>query len=190
MKRFLIAVLFCMSLCVYGAEAQSSNAQSSDKDQASLPDAPSAVAERERAAKASQSDSQEVQAPTPGTDEYSTSKPKGPSSVRAEMESEKKSNWTKTDTLLELGYASLHITDWGQTLTISRDPRFAEGNPILGPKPPRGKVNVYFAGTLVGHVLVSRLLPRKPRRVFQILTIGIEGFVVAHNFKHGVKPSH
>lgn len=108
-----------------------------------------------------------------------------------------KADWTKTDTAYQITYSALHIIDWGQTRYIAKNSLTrSEMNPILGKHPSVGKVDTYFIGTLVGHTLISVLLPEKvyllglkirPRRAWQGIWIIIETGYVAHNFGAGVK---
>lgn len=96
--------------------------------------------------------------------------------------------WTSDDTAWEVTYATLHIIDWGQTRHIAKNPElFHENNPILGKHPSVGKVNTFLALTLAGHVAVARLLPKKARRVWQVVWIGVEASCVAHNASIGIK---
>lgn len=96
--------------------------------------------------------------------------------------------WTKTDTAFQLVYSALHITDWGQTRDIAKNPdRFHENNPILGKHPSVGKVDTYMALTLIGSTAMSILLPPKYRRWWQVGLIGLEGALVIHNFNIGIK---
>lgn len=95
--------------------------------------------------------------------------------------------WTTADTMFQVTYAALHITDWGQTLNISKSgDRWRETNPILGPHPKQSTVNYYFAGTLAAHTAIAYLLPKDWRRVWQMVWIGIEGAYVYKNFELGI----
>lgn len=96
--------------------------------------------------------------------------------------------WTKKDTAYQVTYSILHVIDWGQTLDISKSPnKWRETNPILGRHPKQSTVNLYFASTLVGHTVVSYLLPKDWRRTWQMMWIGIEGAMVYKNFSIGLK---
>jgi len=91
--------------------------------------------------------------------------------------------WSATDTAMEITYLSLHLADWAQT----RDTRFAEANPILGPDPSLAKINTYFALTAVGHVAISALLPKCYRHLWQVPWIVAESIVGANNRSIGVR---
>jgi hypothetical protein len=97
------------------------------------------------------------------------------------------SDWSKVDTALQITYSALHVIDWGQTLDIAKHPKdWSETNPILGKHPSISKVNSYFAATLVGHAVVSYLLPKPYRRIWQCMWIGIEAGYVTHNYSVGI----
>jgi hypothetical protein len=99
-------------------------------------------------------------------------------------------NWTITDTAYQSIYSTLHVIDWGQTLYISKhksSTSYYETNPIIGSHPSHDAVNLYFAGTLAGHAIVSYLLPKGYRRVWQCITIVIEAKTTVHNYNMGIK---
>lgn len=96
--------------------------------------------------------------------------------------------WSDGDTKREAVYLTLHTMDWLQTREIARNPaRWYETNSILGEQPSIGRVNNYFALTGLAHILVSKALNPKYRKVFQYVTIGIEGGVVVHNYSIGIE---
>ena len=110
--------------------------------------------------------------------------------------------WTKTDTGLQLAVTGLLWVDRGQTLRIAEASRnmdviyrpdgdylHAEENGILGRAPSKGKVNRYFAGTLIGHYLVARWLNKPWRNIWQSFWIGTEYNVITHNKRNGFKIS-
>lgn len=82
-------------------------------------------------------------------------------------------HWTAKDTALEAGFAFATMIDWQQTDTITYD--CGELNPIMGLCGQRVPVGVYFPAMLGLHALVSALLPRDWRTVFQAATAGMEG---------------
>lgn len=82
---------------------------------------------------------------------------------------------------------ALHVADWGQTLDIADHPeRFYERNPVLGRHPSRGEVNRWFLGTALLHPVVSYVLPKPYREVWQYVTIGVEVGCVGSNARIGV----
>lgn len=111
--------------------------------------------------------------------------------------------WTKTDTALQSVYTVLHVIDWGQTNNQAKnDWRRVVGqhmggwdlyatreeiNPILGKRPSVGKVNAYFASTLVAHTIISYVLPKPYRTLWQASTIGLELYVVGQNYNVAMK---
>ena len=95
--------------------------------------------------------------------------------------------WEKQDTVLQATYTALHILDWAQTREIERNQAYHELNPILGRHPSEGRINTYFASTLLGHTLVSVLLPKPYRTWWQCVTIGIEAGVTGSNYIIGVQ---
>lgn len=96
--------------------------------------------------------------------------------------------WTKTDTAFQAGYLILHVIDWGMTRDIAKNPdKFHELNPLIGRHPSVEWVDTYMALSLVGHTVVSYVLPSKYRRWWQITTIGFKGGLVINSFSIGLK---
>ncbi len=96
--------------------------------------------------------------------------------------------WKKADYLLEGSWIALHVLNWGTTLDIADNPgRYHEMNPIMGRHPSRGRVNLYFAGTTVAHVLTSALLPKKWREYFQVGSIAVTGGCLGWDLSLGLK---
>ena len=57
------------------------------------------------------------------------------------------------------------LLDWGQTLNIAQHPdHWHELNPLLGPHPSTGSVNMYFGLATLGN-LGAGLLPSGPRKI-------------------------
>lgn len=97
------------------------------------------------------------------------------------------SDWTQADTAREVAYLALHVADWGQTLYISDHPsEFKEYNPVLGAHPSRGDVNAYFITTAILHPVISYVLPRPYREIWQYSTIVLQVGVTAHNASIGI----
>ena len=91
--------------------------------------------------------------------------------------------WSKKDIGLQIAYTIVHVIDWGQTLDDSID----EINPVIGKNPSRPKVHTYFALTLIGHTVISYVLPSKYRGLWQSLTIGMEAGCIYRNYRLGVR---
>jgi hypothetical protein len=84
-------------------------------------------------------------------------------------------------------FAGITAIDWGQTLNIADHPeKWSETNPIFGKHPSRGKVNTYFASVLVLHPLVSAVLQKKYREIWQWVSIGVSSYYVGHNYHVGI----
>ena len=93
-----------------------------------------------------------------------------------------------TDLHVELAWTALHIIDWSQTIRIANEPEnFCEKNPILGEHPSVGRVNAFMGLTLGLHWLVATQLPPVPRRIFQIVTIGLKADAVHNNIQVGIR---
>lgn len=96
-------------------------------------------------------------------------------------------NWTRADSAREAAYLALHVADWGQTLDIADHPeKWHETNPVLGSHPSRGEVNGWFAATALLHPVVSYLLPKPYREMWQYGTIGLELYCVGNNYSVGI----
>lgn len=118
-------------------------------------------------------------------------------SASAANAEENRRKWARTDTVAEVVSLLPYVIDWGQTLHIANHEReyFADGswenceetNPILGRKPSRGRVNIYFATSIAGHFLISRLLPNPYRRIWQAVTFGYEVGMVVKNDAIGIR---
>ena len=97
------------------------------------------------------------------------------------------SDWSKEDTAREAVWISLHTIDWGQTLEIARHPKeFYELNPVLGKHPSVGNVNLYMGAAAIIHPAVSYILPKKWRKVWQYISIGVSSTCVINNFHVGL----
>jgi hypothetical protein len=92
------------------------------------------------------------------------------------------------DKVLESGFVAVTALDWAQSRSVAKHPtRFDEKNPILGTHPSVPAVDAYFAGCVLGHIVVSRLLPTQARPYWQIIWIGVEAGVVQQNYNIGVR---
>ena len=97
--------------------------------------------------------------------------------------------WSRQDTLLELHSLAWNVADARQTQQVLAaglhdqnmvlDSAVGAGVPLAG----------YEAGVLVGHALVSALLPRgKWRTAWQLTSAGVEAVVVVRNYELGWRP--
>jgi len=99
-------------------------------------------------------------------------------------------DWSTGDTVREVIAEGLIATDFAQTRTIAANPQqWSELNPLLGSHPSVGKVNLLAVGVLIAHPVISYLLPRPYREVFQYVTIGVEATAVSHNYQIGIHTS-
>jgi len=90
--------------------------------------------------------------------------------------------WTTTDTVLQVTYSALHIMDWSQTLHIARNSeKYYETNPILGEHPSTGRVNTYFAVTLLANTVIPMHLNKPYRNIWQGIWIINQYTYVQHN---------
>lgn len=100
--------------------------------------------------------------------------------------------WTTEDYTLEAAYLVLHSIDWLQTREIATNDKFYEAanQVMLSKYPTLQEVDIYFALSGIGHILVSHFLPKKgifSRNNWQALTIGISASCVSLNFQIGVR---
>jgi hypothetical protein len=93
--------------------------------------------------------------------------------------------WSKTDWAMETAYFGLTLVDWGQTLNLPHG--MSESNVVMGRHPERSTINTYFATCLILHPLITNLLPRPARTIWQAVTVGIEIDTVARNYRFGIK---
>ena len=121
--------------------------------------------------------------------------------VAANVQAEEKKWWTWEDTVTQSVYGAFHIMDWAQTNRIARDDDFSELNPILGKNASEGRVNTYFAATLIGHTWIAHELEDKkktynlfgwkfkmnPRKTWQHIWIVLEAGTVYRNHQIGLK---
>lgn len=98
--------------------------------------------------------------------------------------------WTTTDTVLESVIATELLIDWRQTSDYHRTHTLGypasqwaheETDPVLGRHPTQATLNQWFAGYVIGHVLIAKLLPVGPRRMWQGYTLGMELYVTNRN---------
>lgn len=73
--------------------------------------------------------------------------------------------------------------DWGQTRSAATQGwRYHyENNPIMGPKPPVGYVDLYFGGIAITNALLWLVIPRRYRVFVPLAIFGIETRQAARN---------
>ena len=107
-------------------------------------------------------------------------------------------DWSRADTARQAAVTALLVADWGQTRWIARHngktqpdnfpPSAGETNPFLGRYPTTGKVNNYFAASIISHAAISYLLPSGAwRQGWQYTGIIVEISVVLHNRSVGIR---
>jgi hypothetical protein len=90
--------------------------------------------------------------------------------------------WSNEDTARQLAALAALGVDWAQTRTIAKNPQiWHETNRLLGEHPSVGKVNNYFAGSMLGHTLLMNALPPEWRKWAQYGTLGLEAGVTGRN---------
>jgi|SRR6185503_10104774 len=95
-------------------------------------------------------------------------------------------DYTRTDKALLVSSSVLIAADWMQTVEIARR-GYVEYNPVLGPHPNVGPVNLLFGATLGANIAVSQLSNRPLRRFLWIVVIVAEGGVVVQNNRQGIQ---
>ena len=95
---------------------------------------------------------------------------------------------TEKQKIMQGTYLTVHAIDWGQTRHAAEHPdEFNEDNFILGRRPSMGEVNRYMAASAILHTGITKSLPSKYRKTWQMFTIGFEVGVVHQNAQIGVK---
>lgn len=101
---------------------------------------------------------------------------------------EREYEWDRTDYLLLATAITAVTIDWAQTRYIARHPqKYSELNPILGKHPSTGKVDRYFAASLLGTVGIAFALPTNYRKYWLGGVTFVEVGFVLHNKGIGIK---
>jgi hypothetical protein len=114
---------------------------------------------------------------------------------------EERTDWSKTDTALQLALLGTYAVDMSQSLYISKHPdRYSETNPALGNHPSQTAVLVYFPASFAAHTLIAYYLPtlvhalgggdelaKNSRRIWQSVWIGTEVICITLNLNAGVR---
>lgn len=96
------------------------------------------------------------------------------------------STWTKKEITAESLFLISHAVDYKQTRQIAVNNKYKEGNPLLGLKPSKNRINNFFIGTSIGHVVFSNYL-ESHRYSFQKITLGIKLGMIGNNYLLDVK---
>ena len=95
--------------------------------------------------------------------------------------------WTREDTTYQAALMVLKGIDWLQTKEIVRNSNYYEINPIMGKYPSQNTVDLYFACSAIGQTVLAYYLPKKYRRICQIIFIGNQFGCVWHNYNIGIR---
>lgn len=102
-------------------------------------------------------------------------------------------DWTESDANRETVFLVLASADWLQTREIAKGSPCAgtpvceeRWNPFLGPHPSTQEVDLYFAGWMLGHVLIAQQLTTY-RPWWQAYGIAVHVSAVAHNYRIGIR---
>ena len=95
--------------------------------------------------------------------------------------------WVKKDTIYQATFLTLMAVDYLQTKEIARNSNYYERNLILGKNPSQNEVDLYFLSTAILHTGIAYYLPKKYRRYWQGVFIGIQIGCVGHNYNIGIR---
>lgn len=111
-------------------------------------------------------------------------------------------SWNRYDTAYQATYLALTAVDWAQTHWMAKndwnwdDKEWKEFCPFLGTKPHQDKVDIMIPAGMILHTGIALALPPKykvlgfeinPRRIWQMLWIGIEAAAVGNNIGVGAR---
>jgi len=121
-------------------------------------------------------------------------------------------HWTKSDTLFQSIFVGLMLIDWKQTNDVITKKEtgtitytvtdqngtiigghqetyqrymWKENNPILGEHPSKKKLAIYEISVILGHSLISYILPNPWRKMWMGGGIGIEIYATSTNWAAG-----
>lgn len=96
--------------------------------------------------------------------------------------------WTKEQIVIQGVVTGLNVIDWGQTLDIAGKPdKYCEINPIIGEHPSKGRVNCYFATSIIVKILITYVIPSKYRKYWLGCNIAMSGYLVHKNYRIGLR---
>lgn len=80
------------------------------------------------------------------------------------------------------------LADWNQSRQIARHPEiYHEKNPIIGRHPSTRRVDLYFAGAILGLNALDWIMPDKPSNGLWLGVIVIEGATLHNNLGIGLR---
>lgn len=95
--------------------------------------------------------------------------------------------WSDSDKDWGAVALALTVIDWRQSVYIARHrDDFQETNHYSGNQPSIGRVNSYFAGSILAGAAIAHLLPDPYRKIFLGSVAVVEFRVVGKNFMVGV----
>ena len=96
--------------------------------------------------------------------------------------------WTMENTLWEGFNVIVQTIDWGQSYNIVNNPdRYYETNKLLGPHPSKKEVDKFFITSIVGHAVISYVLPKDYRQAWQLITLGMHIENAGKNYAIGLR---
>lgn len=91
-------------------------------------------------------------------------------------------------TALKVAGNLLLLADWNQTRQIARHPElYRENNPILGRHPSTRRVDIYFAGAIIGLNALDWVMPEALSDGLWFGVIVIEGIATQRNLGIGLR---
>lgn len=95
--------------------------------------------------------------------------------------------WSEDQLRMGAALAAVTVVDWAQTRYIADNPdRFHETNPIMGRHPSIGRVDRYFATSILVGAVVLDALPSEYRDYALKAGLVLEVLVVSNNARIGV----
>ncbi len=95
-------------------------------------------------------------------------------------------SWSNTDKSLETAYLILQALDYNTTRQFLRHPKnFSETNTLIGKHPSQEKLAAANLLTALSHLYIADKLPNPYKKIFQTISIGIEGNAVKNNLSLG-----
>ena len=97
-------------------------------------------------------------------------------------------SWTRSDILLASAFTAGLLMDAGQTRGLARGgwQEFHEANPILGPRPSVGRINVYTAVVGLAVLGTAAVVPARVRPWLLGVAFAVEAFAVARSVRAGI----
>ena len=94
-------------------------------------------------------------------------------------------DWTRRDTVMQVGVTAVLVADAVTTSRIQYAPDVFEDGPVagkvLGLQPDTSDTYLYFGSLIVANYLISRALPAKWRPYWQGWEMSVHGYSVINN---------